>query len=191
MHQLSIPDPSSAHDQVAHDLMERKAVGIATYGRLLNRDSPEDMLQMAYEECLDMACYLKTEMLKRQGIEPIVSISDDSILTWKEFFNLMRDKLIPDYLTAHGGVSSHFSMNELKDWMSSHPDQYPYQDRNKRMSTAITRLIRQEYFYRPSRYTLAATGKYVTHLANLRREEHECISQPEGEDHSSCALGLS
>lgn len=193
MQQLTIAFELSAHDQVAKDLMERKAVGIATYGRLLNRESPEDMLQMAYEEALDMACYLKTEMLKRNvefTPEPSFSIpthppDDREVIQWHEFYHIMKDVLIPDYLMHHGGVSIDFTMNDIKDWMEHHSEKYPYLDTHKRMSKAITKLIRQGYFYRPSRYVLSSTAKYVSYLANLdnlSRVTNEPIPFTEGED---------
>ena len=69
--------------------------------------------------------------------------------------------LIPDYLKSHGGYETHFAMNQLKDYMEAHPEIYPYEDSHKRMSTAITRLHTQGFFYHPSRYVWAATAKFA------------------------------
>lgn len=167
--ELDIP---SVHDLVARDLEDRKSVGILTYGRFLTQYSPEDMLQMAYEEALDMACYLKCEMEKRKQIpsEPDQSHTRNEVTsrtpgvnTW---VNFMLHILIPDYLVCHGGYDSYFTMNQLKDYLNSHPELYPYEDTHKRMSTAITKLFRDGYFYHPSRYVWAATAKFV----NLMQE---------------------
>lgn len=160
----------NAHDWVAKDLEERKMVGIETYGRFLNQDSPEDMLQMAYEEVLDLACYLRTEIEKRKDQAPVlVSPTSESlprnqatencptISVWKPF---LLYTLIPDFLKLKG-MDTQFTMNELKEYMYSNPNLYPYQDCNKRMSSAITELHQDGYFYHPSRYKWAATAKFA------------------------------
>lgn len=50
-------------DLVHRDLEGRKAKGIETYGRPLRAHNGRDALWDAYEEALDLACYL------RQAIE--------------------------------------------------------------------------------------------------------------------------
>ncbi len=52
---------------VAQDLTQRDAIGASQHGgRELDALEPgRDWLQEAYEECLDMAVYLKAEMLRR------------------------------------------------------------------------------------------------------------------------------
>lgn len=56
-------------DMVIDDLEERMELGILKYGEPLTISS-HDMLQHAYEEALDLACYLKTrieqERIKRK-----------------------------------------------------------------------------------------------------------------------------
>lgn len=49
------------HEEVAADLAQRAAVGLRTYGVLLGEAdlSSEELVQHAYEEACDMACYLK------------------------------------------------------------------------------------------------------------------------------------
>lgn len=57
--------------EVMNDLNERSKVGINKYGTTLDRDdlSATDWVQHAYEECLDMALYLKKlkKVLSSQG----------------------------------------------------------------------------------------------------------------------------
>jgi hypothetical protein len=55
----------SIHDMVAADLAGRKAQGIRTYGGALQANNGRDALQDAYEEALDLACYLKQAMVER------------------------------------------------------------------------------------------------------------------------------
>lgn len=52
---------------VAADLAERIERGIATYGSPLAVESGNDALQFAYEEALDLALYLKQELMRRGG----------------------------------------------------------------------------------------------------------------------------
>jgi len=51
-------------EQVRHDLLNRSKVGIKKYGTTLDRNdlSHKEWLQLAYEEALDMALYLKRAM---------------------------------------------------------------------------------------------------------------------------------
>lgn len=51
--------------QVMVDLMERMELGIKTYGEALRPNNGRDALQDAYEEALDLACYLKQAMIER------------------------------------------------------------------------------------------------------------------------------
>lgn len=55
----------SIQDQVIEDLEHRKNVGWDNYGTLLYPDNGRDMLLDAYEEALDLCCYLKGAMLER------------------------------------------------------------------------------------------------------------------------------
>lgn len=164
----------NAHDLVASDLESRKQIGILTYGRFLTQKSPEDMLQMAYEEVLDLACYLRTEIEKRKDTPPptqqasqlckrgeVTNIYPDT-KTWKHF---MLHILIPDFLKLKG-FDYQFTMNELKAYMNTHSDIYVYRDSNKRMSSAITDLHHDGYVYHPSRYRWAATAKFLAEVVN-------------------------
>ncbi len=46
-------------DLVAADVIERKAAGTAKYGVPLQAHNGRSALQDAYEEALDLACYLR------------------------------------------------------------------------------------------------------------------------------------
>ena len=59
----------SIQDQVIEDLEERKLIGLSTYGTLLYPHNGRDQLQDAYEEALDLACYLKSAMIERDENE--------------------------------------------------------------------------------------------------------------------------
>ena len=60
-------DGPHIHDQVAADLAARKTLGIATYGVALTAHNGRDALWDAYEECLDLACYLRQAINERTG----------------------------------------------------------------------------------------------------------------------------
>ena len=51
---------------VRADLEDREAMGIRKYGTPLQPGNGRDALQDAYEEALDLACYLKQALLERR-----------------------------------------------------------------------------------------------------------------------------
>ena len=53
------------HELVIHDISMRLECGIATYGKPLQSHNGRDALQDAYEEALDLACYLKQAIVER------------------------------------------------------------------------------------------------------------------------------
>ncbi len=53
------------HDLVAADIAGRKALGISKYGVALQAGNGRDHLRDAYEEALDLACYLRAEIERR------------------------------------------------------------------------------------------------------------------------------
>ena len=55
--------------QVMIDLTERMEIGIKTYGEALRVNNGRDALQDAYEEALDLACYLKQAMIERDNAD--------------------------------------------------------------------------------------------------------------------------
>lgn len=57
----------SVQELVRRDLVEREKVGIERYGMALFAHNGRDALRDAYEEALDLACYLRQAMLERDG----------------------------------------------------------------------------------------------------------------------------
>lgn len=53
-------------DDVVKDLKDREQIGLKKYGEYVH-ESTDDMLQHAYEEVLDLAVYLKTEINRRNN----------------------------------------------------------------------------------------------------------------------------
>jgi hypothetical protein len=60
-------DQPIIHRLVQADLEQRLAVGVATYGQGLQAFNGRDVLQDAYEEALDKACYLRQAMIERDA----------------------------------------------------------------------------------------------------------------------------
>ena len=54
---------------VIKDMINRNKEGAKKYNRYLQTDCPDNMLQHAYEEALDLAVYLKTEIEKQKKYE--------------------------------------------------------------------------------------------------------------------------
>jgi len=65
---LSDSDKTPVWAYVVEDMLQRNEVGAAKYNRYLMADCPDNMLQHAYEEALDLAVYLKTQLLKEQNV---------------------------------------------------------------------------------------------------------------------------
>ena len=64
------PADSITKDVIA-DLKERERFGALKYGKFLTHHTVEDTMQHLYEELLDAALYIKTEMKKRKhGVNP-------------------------------------------------------------------------------------------------------------------------
>jgi hypothetical protein len=63
-YQLGVPSVQSA---VRRDLESRERLGITRYGTPLQPNNGRDALRDAYEEALDLACYLKQAMLERDA----------------------------------------------------------------------------------------------------------------------------
>lgn len=60
-------DQPHIHDLVMADIYARKAVGIKRYGTPLQPLNGRDALKDAYEEVLDLACYLRQLMEEREA----------------------------------------------------------------------------------------------------------------------------
>lgn len=50
--------------EVVRDMLQRNETGRDKYNRYLQTDCPDNMLQHAYEEALDLTAYLKTLIMK-------------------------------------------------------------------------------------------------------------------------------
>ena len=57
----------SITNDVVADLRERERFGALKYGKFLTHHTTEDTMQHLYEELLDAALYIKTEMKKRNA----------------------------------------------------------------------------------------------------------------------------
>lgn len=62
---------SPTWEYVIADMWQRNQEGKEKYNRYLMPDCPDNMLQHAYEEALDLAVYLKTQLLKEKHIEEV------------------------------------------------------------------------------------------------------------------------
>ena len=60
-------DNPEIHKLVIADIEARRQLGISRYGTPLQAHNGRDALRDAYEECLDMACYLRQAIEERDG----------------------------------------------------------------------------------------------------------------------------
>lgn len=60
-HQPGVPSIQSA---VRQDLKDREHLGVERYGTPLQPHNGRNALRDAYEECLDLACYLKQVLIE-------------------------------------------------------------------------------------------------------------------------------
>lgn len=51
--------------KVIEDMVLREEQGYNSYGKYVTEDNPEDFIQEAYEEILDLVVYLKTVIVQR------------------------------------------------------------------------------------------------------------------------------
>lgn len=67
---LPIPhDGPCVQDAVIDDLKNRKFLGVQRYGTPLQPHNGRDALRDAYEEALDLACYLRQAIMERDDRE--------------------------------------------------------------------------------------------------------------------------
>ena len=59
-------DSPSIHDLVIRDMEDRKTMGLAKYGTILQAHNGRDPLIDAYQEVLDLAMYLRQEIEERK-----------------------------------------------------------------------------------------------------------------------------
>lgn len=60
------PGVRSVQAAVRDDLVAREAHGVRTYGTPLQPHNGRSALQDAYEEALDLACYLKQALIEQE-----------------------------------------------------------------------------------------------------------------------------
>ena len=60
-------DSPCIQDLVVKDIQERKAVGIERYGTTLQAHNGRDALLDAYQEALDLCCYLRQALYEQHG----------------------------------------------------------------------------------------------------------------------------
>lgn len=68
----SQPDPVvndgvRVHEVVARDVLERMELGMRRYGTPLQAFNGRDALWDAYEEAIDLACYLRQAIIEREA----------------------------------------------------------------------------------------------------------------------------
>lgn len=100
-----MPIPNDAPDvqsMVIEDIRRRREVGIERYGTALQPHNGRDALRDAYEEALDLACYLRQAMAERDGqhgssaVRYWVQVADDLMrsvhgpLDWPESLRPVR-----------------------------------------------------------------------------------------------------
>lgn len=61
------PELPVVHDLVYEDLYSRLEIGLKTYKTPLQPNNGRDALKDAYEEALDLACYLRQALYERDG----------------------------------------------------------------------------------------------------------------------------
>lgn len=76
MTNYSVPEPlplnntsKSIHDLVISDIEDRKEFGLAKYGTTLQAGNGRNALLDAYQEALDLACYLR-QALEESDVNP-------------------------------------------------------------------------------------------------------------------------
>ncbi len=64
---MTMTERQKVTEQVCADLRERTLLGTRKYGEPLQTFNGRDALQDAYEEALDLAQYLKQELMERKA----------------------------------------------------------------------------------------------------------------------------
>jgi hypothetical protein len=62
-------DGAIVQDAVCADIQQRKQIGIQRYGTPLQAGNGRDSLRDAYEEALDLACYLRQAIEERDQLK--------------------------------------------------------------------------------------------------------------------------
>lgn len=88
-----INENPSIQDMVIQDIEERKRIGLAKYGTLLQAGNGRDMLQDAYDEVIDLAIYLRGEIEERRKNEE-VTITQRVLALAEELYNQAVEEYI-------------------------------------------------------------------------------------------------
>jgi len=88
-------DRPSVHDLVVADVLGRKAFGLAKYGSHLQAHNGRDALRDAYDEALDLCCYLRQEIEERDSLAELlrtagVGEGQLGLATTRELLNEIR-----------------------------------------------------------------------------------------------------
>lgn len=75
---------NSVWDEVITDMKARNKLGESKYGKALHANDGRLTLQDAYEECLDMAVYLKKQILEKPQLEECMKLIRDFPGHWSE-----------------------------------------------------------------------------------------------------------
>lgn len=68
--QLPVPNEhTDIQSLVIEDIRQRREVGVSRYGTPLQPFNGRDALRDAYDEALDLACYLRQMIVERDGTE--------------------------------------------------------------------------------------------------------------------------
>jgi 3-hydroxyisobutyrate dehydrogenase-like beta-hydroxyacid dehydrogenase len=77
---------------VVDDLISRSQRGLNKYNTTLHENNHQNMLQHAYEECLDMAQYLKKEILTLTTVQDLVKQYPNNIELGEKIRELYGEK---------------------------------------------------------------------------------------------------
>ena len=86
-----VGDQPSIQALVRQDLEERERVGIQRYGMPLKAFNGRDAKVDAYQEILDLACYLRQDI--EEGNRTVAHLKEE-VKQWLDSYELLRDKII-------------------------------------------------------------------------------------------------
>lgn len=81
--------------RVIADIAERIKVGKAKYGTELRTNNGRDALVDAYQEILDLAQYVKQELMERDSRKPAPAFNRENLLTQKEITTIEGVAICP------------------------------------------------------------------------------------------------
>ncbi len=102
--------PTGIEALVCADIAARQKLGIAKYGRTV-AESSDDMLQHGLEEALDLAVYLKAEIVNRRWVDVITRLPNEGEWVLHSYYGVRR----PEYGLFKNG----------RFWRDSGPEAFP------------------------------------------------------------------